>query len=81
MRRRAQLLRNSLEELIELSSLGQTEFNTVIKVKYYGHMARVINKAVIYEEKRHTHTHTHTKTHNTHIKLEGWALIQSTSIY
>ena len=62
LRRRAQLLRNSLEELIELSSLGQTEFNTVIKVKYYGHMARVINTAAIYEEKRHTHTHTHTQT-------------------
>ena len=69
--------------------MGQTEFNTVIKVKYYGHMARVINTAAIYEEKRHTHTHTHThtqkthKTHDTHtqIKLEGWALVQSTSIY
>ena len=45
--------------------------NTVIKVKYYGHMARVINTAAIYEEKTHTHTqkdtqHTHTnKTRRT----------------
>ena len=48
--------------------MGQTEFNTVINVKYYGHMTRVINTAAIYEEKN-----TH-KTHDTHtqIKLEGW---------
>ena len=39
-------------------------------------MAREINTAAIYEEKRHSTPDTHTQ-----IKLEGWALAQSTSIY
>ena len=40
----------------------------MIKIKYYGHMSRVINTVVTYEEERHTHTHTHTHkdTQNTH---------------
>ena len=54
----------------QIAEIFSHMINTVIKVKYYGHMARVINTAAIYEEK--THTHTHKKTHNTHtqIKLE-----------
>ena len=38
----------------------------MIKIKYYGHMSRVINTVVTYEEERHTHTHTQRHTKHTH---------------